>query len=226
MSRSILVVGTDTGVGKTVITAGLVRALNQKGIKTLGVKPFACGAVKKNGRWIYEEIELLNQANGKALIPKFCIWRSPLAPYRASLIEKKPLDLKKVRNNLASLKKKTDLLLIEGVGGLLCPLTGKMTLADWAKKEKLPLLLVARLGLGTLNHTLITIEAAKRRGLKIKGIILNDHPRTKSDLSRKWNPEDIRRLTKIPMLGILPHFNKPSLSNTAKVLKNFKLDVF
>jgi len=220
MGKQLLIAGTDTDVGKTALTAGLVAWLGSKGMNALAMKPFACGAVKKRGKWIYEDVEILKAANGDCprmgavpneedIAPQ--TWKAPLAPYRASFLEKRPVDFKKVSRAMKSLRSQSDLLLLEGIGGLLCPLTKTQTLADWAVKERLPVLLVARLGLGTLNHTLMTLEVAKTRKIMVKGIILNDFPETGSDLSRRWNPNDLSRLTKVPVLGIFPHLRRQTI---------------
>jgi dethiobiotin synthetase len=228
MGKAILITGTDTGVGKTLITAGLVRWLNQKGLRTLGVKPFACGAARRKGRLIYEDIERLNAANrtsGFADCEAGCLrWKAPLAPLRASALEKKPVDFKEVASRLSQLKKRADLVLIEGVGGLCCPLTRTMTLADWAKTMRLPVLIVARLGLGTLNHTLLSLEAAAKRGLDVRGIVLNDHPRIQGDLSRLSNAGDLRQLTPVPLLGTFPFLRRTTPDICAEGWeRNFKL---
>ncbi len=229
-AKTVLIAGTDTEVGKTVLTAGLVRWLNSKGIQTLAMKPFVCGTTKRNKKLIYSDIEMLKNAmsyepramslNTDDIAP--LRWKAPLAPFRASILEKKPVDFKKVKRVIEKNKKKCDVLFIEGIGGLSCPLTKKKTLADWAKKEKLPVLLVARLGLGTLNHTLMTLEIARKKGLKIKGIILNDFPKTRNDLSKKWNRKDLEQLAKMRILGTLPYLSKLSTVSSHRALeKNF-----
>lgn len=229
--NTILIAGTDTEVGKTVVTAGLIAWLNSNGIKTLGMKPFACGAIRKGKKWIYEDVEILKQVNGDCprmgTIPNEdeiapLRWRLPLAPYRASILERRPVNFKKLNFSIRKMQKKTRLLVLEGVGGLLCPLTKKSNLADWAAKRKIPVILVSRLGLGTLNHTLMTLEVAKYRGIKVKGLVLNDFPKTKSDLSKKWNPEDLKMLAKIPILGVFPYLRKLSIKEAEKAWrKNF-----
>lgn len=222
MARIIVVTGTDTAVGKTFLTAKLVRMLNKQGVRAIALKPFVSGVAKKGSKRVWEDEEILKQANrscpsgiGSASV-SFSKYRAPLAPFRASLLEKKPIDFKKLKKWIAGFRKQCDILIIEGVGGLLCPLTEKITLADWIAKEKYPTLVVARLGLGTLNHTLLTVEAARRRKIKILGIILNDYPKTKNDLSHKWNPKDLANLTKIPILDVFPSFGKKSSADAQK----------
>ena len=218
------------------MTAGLIKWFNSKGISTLGMKPFVCGATRKGKKLIYKDVELLKIANkdcfqmGTAPQEDYIAplrWKPPLAPFRASRLERKPVNFKKLKERKDFLKDKCDLLFLEGIGGLLCPLTNKITLADWAREEKLPILLVARLGLGTLNHTLMTVEIAKQKGLKIKGIILNDFPKVQNDLSRKWNAEDLKQLTDVPILGLFPQLKKFSVESSARALeRNFDFKKF
>jgi len=222
LGKVLLVSGTDTGIGKTLLTAGLVRYLNNKGLSTIGMKPFACGAVRKCGQWVYEDLEIMKRANAPRVFPEELIsplrWRAPLAPYRAARLEKRPVSFEKVRKALKFLRSQADLILLEGVGGLLCPLTKSMTMADWAKQEGISLLIVARLGLGTLNHTLMTLEVAKARGIMVKSLILNDFPPVASDLSRRWNPRDLKELVNVPLLGIFP-FLKPRTARTVEMVE-------
>ena len=230
--KVFLISGTDTGVGKTLITAGLVAWLNSKDIRTVGMKPFTCGG--------NDDIEMLKEASlslchsragGNLRDPRFreddvspLKWRLSLAPYRASLLEKKPVNFIKVRSSLKKLRSQAEIVILEGVGGLLCPLTRQVTLADWAKKEKLSVIIVARLGLGTLNHTLMTVEVAKSRGIMVKGIILNDLSPVLSsvegpsaeDLSKRWNPRDLEELTRLPILGIFPYLRSRTVEASKK----------
>jgi dethiobiotin synthetase len=99
---------------------------------------------------------------------------------------------------------RVDRLLVEGVGGLLCPLTDTETVADLAVDLGYPLLIVARLGLGTVNHTLLTVEAARSRGLEIAGILLNAHETEASDESSRTNAAEIERRSGVPVLGVVP----------------------
>jgi len=216
---AVVVAGTDTAVGKTVLTAGLIRWMNNEGLPTLGMKPFVCGA-SSNGKYpTFEDLEIIKKANSQTCLDEELSplqWKSYLAPYRASRLEKKRVSFNKITQSIQSMRKKANLLLIEGIGGLLCPLTTQHTLADWVKQEKLPVLLVARLGLGTLNHTLMTLEVAKSRGIMVKGIILNDFPPTGRDVSRRWNPQDLKELTDVPIIGIFPFLKRATVEASKK----------
>ena len=102
-------------------------------------------------------------------------------------------------------------MLIEGAGGWLSPLTDQFTVADVAAKLRAPVLIVARAGLGTINHTLLTIESIRHRGLEIAGVVLNESRPTDHDASTATNAEEIERRSGVPVFGVLPHGDDPSL---------------
>ena len=131
-------------------------------------------------------------------------FRNPLAPNVASEIEKKPLDLKKVFWAYREIREIYNFIVVEGIGGLLVPFTNNYFVADLVKEFDLPVVIVARTGLGTINHTLLTVQAAKNRGLQVKGIILNGQPESNLSLAEKTNPRIVADLTGVPVLGVLP----------------------
>jgi dethiobiotin synthetase len=104
-----------------------------------------------------------------------------------------------------------DALIIEGVGGLLSPLSETMSVTDFAVRVGFPLLIVGRLGLGTINHTLLTVEAALRRGLPIAGVVLNQTSPGEPDLAAATNPDELARRLPVPLLGVIPHTSTAGL---------------
>ncbi len=194
---SIFITGTDTEVGKTFITLLLAQYLIEQGIDVGILKPISCGPKKDNDA-VYlkkklklkDPLELINPYN----LPL------PLAPYANELHKKKKFrfNKNKIKTALKELEKKHDLVLVEGVGGTLVPITKNYLVVDLIKDLKLPTLIVARAGLGTLNHTLLTVEALKKRKIDIIGIVMNGF---KGKLSEKTNPEIIEKLTKIKVIG-------------------------
>jgi dethiobiotin synthetase len=130
---------------------------------------------------------------------------APLAPNIAARREGARLDFERLREGARWWEGRVEILLVEGVGGLLCPLTDRETIADFALALEYPLLIVARLGLGTINHTLLTIEAARSRGLAVAGVLLNEPEPLASHVGTEENPVEIERRARIPVLGILRH---------------------
>jgi dethiobiotin synthetase len=120
-------------------------------------------------------------------------------------LENSQIEFDRLREGAEWWQSRVEILLIEGVGGLLCPLTERDTIADLALALKYPVLIVARLGLGTINHTLLTVEAARSRGLAVAGVVLNEAEPLASLAGTEENPVEIERRAKIPVLGIFRH---------------------
>lgn len=160
--------GTDTGVGKTHIAALLVKARRRRGIDCVGMKPICCGARR--------DAELLHAASDGAIALNDVnpVWlRTPAAPYTAAMIENRPIDVALVKSTFANLRTLHDSIIVEGVGGWLVPITREYFVSDLAAEIGLPIVLVAANKLGALNHTLLTVEAIRARGLTCAGIVLN-----------------------------------------------------
>jgi dethiobiotin synthetase len=186
--RCWFVTGTDTGVGKTFVAAALVRELRKRGVHAGAVKPFATGN-RDDARVL--RAAMRGELTLEEINPVF--FRRPLAPMVAARLEGKRVPLL-----LKLPKKRFDLLLVEGVGGWLVPLTERVTVADWVARQGWPIIIVARAGLGTINHTLLTVESAQRRGVKILAVILNDVDKAGPVAARR-NAAMLRQLTRLPV---------------------------
>ncbi|MFH1542843.1 MAG: dethiobiotin synthase [bacterium] len=192
----IFITGTDTGVGKTYITALMAQSLHDQGLDVGIMKPISCGPQKENDAVILKE--LLNIKDDLGLINPIQL-KDPLSPYAAAKKEKKQINLDRIFSSYKRLAKEHDMVLVEGVGGVLVPIEKEYLVVDMIKDFNLPTIIVARAGLGTLNHTLLTIEALKKRKCKIKGIVMNGY--TGKEISEKDNAEIIHELTGIPILA-------------------------
>lgn len=206
MTKGVFIIGTDTGVGKTVVGAGLALCLRDRGIKVGVMKPVATGCLSSNERLYSQDAIYLFEAaeNEYPLLSNPIRFKNPLAPHVASQIEKKPVDLKKVFWAYREIRGIYDFIIVEGIGGLLVPFSDNYFVADLVKEFNLPVILVARSGLGTINHTLLTVQAARNRGLDIKGIILNGMPQANFTMAEITNPRIIRDLTGLPVLAEIP----------------------
>jgi dethiobiotin synthetase len=197
--KGCFITGTDTGIGKTFFTALWTKTLREAGVPALALKPICCGErtdveilAQAN-----EEKLTLNQINPVHLLP-------PLAPYTACVVEDKPLDLPLVESTLAGLARNhPGPFLIEGVGGWLVPLTRDYWIRDWARDLALPVVVVARASLGTINHTLLTVESIRSAGLQVRGIIVNFNG-LEEDMATQTNPAVIEDLTGLPILNLDP----------------------
>ncbi|MFI4848125.1 MAG: dethiobiotin synthase [Gimesia chilikensis] len=206
----LMVVGTDTGVGKSYISAAIARQLTSEGVRTGAYKPACSGSVidESTGQPYWEDVELLRQAIGGTDLPteRICpqTFHAPLAPPVSAAKEGRPIDEALLLEGVRWWESQAEFLIVEGVGGVLCPLSSQQLIVDFAEKLKYPLLIVARAGLGTINHSLLTIEALQQRGLKIAGLILNDVDPELSDESRLSNAEQIQLWTSVPVLSFVP----------------------
>ncbi len=202
----IFITGTDTDVGKTVIAAGLALVLRAQGIRVGVMKPIATGCLNFGKRLVSADAAFLMEAaeNEWTAYTSPARFKHPVSPNVASEIEKKEVDLDQIRRAYAELEKNYDFIIVEGIGGLMVPINPKYYVTDLIREFRLPILVVSKPGLGTINHTLLTIDAARIRGLEIKGIVFNRVPRANLSMAEMTNPKVIHELTKLPLLGALP----------------------
>ena len=204
--RGLFITGTSTGVGKTVVAAGLAWAL-RKQVNVGVMKPFATANRAFSKKYRSQDTALLAKAAGAndhehEMNPFFyMLAASPLVA--SQLRREPPPSIELALQVLQSLAKKHDFLIVEGIGGIMVPLTENESIADFAMRAGLPVVIVSRPVIGTLNHTLLTVMACKQFGLSVKGIIVNKMPKKPSLVEQKV-PEVIERLTGVKVLGILP----------------------
>jgi dethiobiotin synthetase len=221
IGKGIFITGTDTGVGKTTVAVGLVQLLKSKGLDVGVMKPVATGARRLGGRLVSEDAELLIQAAGiqdpyELVNP--VAFSIPSAPSIASAQEDRPIELMSIFESFRRLRERHKYLVVEGIGGLLVPINGELFLADIAKKMSLPLIIVARTSLGTINHTLLTVESARRRRLKIAGIVLNSNEGCRDARLVDYDRREIERLSGIPILAVLPFIPEGDTSKSQSLL--------
>jgi dethiobiotin synthetase len=205
LPNGIFVTGTDTGVGKTHVTAHLLAELRRRGINAAGFKPIACGNDGRRDAIRYRAI-MNNDVPLRLVNPVYL--RRPLSPHIAARLEKRSIALDQIADAYHQLAAQYDLVLVEGAGGILVPVTDSVYMADLARLLDLPAIVVARLGLGTINHTLLTVQTARIAGLPLLGIVLNDTTGTRT-LAARTNVTEIPRLTGVPLLGVMPHGEHP-----------------
>jgi dethiobiotin synthetase len=206
----LFVTGTDTGVGKTCVAAAIARQLSAEGRRVGVYKPVASGCRMDDGRMVSDDALALWEAAGRpqtleAVCPQTFL--APLAPHLAARAEGRRVDGPLLRAGAAAWSGRCDLLIVEGAGGLMSPLTDDEYVADLAADLGYPLIVVAPNVLGVINQTLQTLIAAStfREGLEIAGIVLNDRqPPEMSDPSTASNLDELRQRCVPPVLGRLP----------------------
>jgi len=209
MLRGIFVTGTDTGVGKSIVAAVIARLAASAGLKTGVMKPVASGCILRDGVRISEDAELLTHGAGKtSLLPEVTPYLliAPLAPSVAAAKEGVRIDLEKIATAYAILASANDFMVVEGVGGLMVPLAGGLLVADLIRRLDLPVIVVARPGLGTVNHTLLTCLAARQMGITVIGVIISGFPDEPDEASASA-PHLIGSLSGAPLLGIFPRID-------------------
>jgi dethiobiotin synthetase len=209
-TRALLITGTDTGCGKTVVTAALARLLRRQGVAIRVCKPVATGAGWVNGRLLSDDTRILAEAGqvGPAQVT-FWTYAEPAAPPVAARLVGEKLDLELIAQAVRQQFQPGSLTLVEGVGGLLCPLTDQATVADLASRLDLPLLVVARRCLGTINHTLLTLEVARARGLRVAGVVVNE-TQPPASIAEQTCIEELHKHTQVPIVAVLPYQQGPA----------------
>ena len=224
MHKGIFITGTDTGVGKTFIAVGLLKALRKAGFNACPMKPVETGCRIKDRKLIPEDtIKLINASGVKEPLDIINPYRfrHPLAPSVASEIEGIPIRKQKILSAYHYLSNKYDITIVEGAGGIMVPVYKKYLFLDLIADLGLPIIIVSRPGLGTINHTCLTIDAAKRRKINILGVVINYPDRMKSGLAGKTNPEIIEKLSGVHILGTVP-FSKKGAHCLKSVFHNIK----
>jgi dethiobiotin synthetase len=205
--HGIFITGTNTGVGKTIVAAGLAWALRKRRIDVGVMKPFASANRVFSRKYRSQDTAILAEASrvndpDSELNPFFySIACSPLVA--SELKHEPPVSIERAMEALQNLGRKHDFLIAEGIGGIMVPLTENESVAGFAKRTELPLLIVSTSKLGTLNHTLLTIMACREFGLSIRGIILNKMSK-KPNIVEQKTVEVIESLTDIEVLAVLP----------------------
>lgn len=208
MAKGIFIIGTDTNVGKTLITASLAWMLSKR-VNRLGImKPFATGEKPYSKRYRSEDVAILCDSigiveNEENVNPYY--FPLPCSPFMAAeLLKLNQVELNYAYEKYEYLTRIYDYILVEGIGGLLVPLNSKSTLLDFIKLVNLEVIIVTRPHVGTLNHTLLTVRECVANRIAIKGIIVNQMPSKPNEIEMR-TPHFIETLTKIPILGIVPY---------------------
>jgi dethiobiotin synthetase len=203
--RGLFVTGTDTGVGKTYVACLTISALRARRREVRVSKPVATGAERIGDQWLSDDTRRLGDAAGSDDYRSISRWvfPEPLAPSVAARRHGVALSVERIAAAVREQAAPDADLLIEGIGGLLCPLNESETVADLIAALGLPALVVTRNVLGTLNHTLLTLEVAAARRLRVAGVVVNETSPS-GGLAARSNAEELRRLLRVPILAELP----------------------
>ncbi|HMB96432.1 MAG TPA: dethiobiotin synthase [Tepidisphaeraceae bacterium] len=210
----LFVTGTDTDVGKTVIAGAIANWFSRRNVRTAVCKFAATGCVHRREGLVSEDAEFLAvSANSKHPLDLIAPqrWVEPLAPAIAAQRANQPIDWFVIDNSIRLMSQDSDVMIVEGVGGIMVPLDEKNTVLDVAIALKIPTIIVARAGLGTINHTLLTISALRAANVEVAGVVMNRYHAESPDAAEETNPRAIQHWGKTPLLCIVP--DEPLIKN-------------
>ena len=203
----LLISGTDTGIGKTLIAGAIAAHLRRQGIRVGVLKPAASGCAHRREGLVSEDAEFLAHC-ADAPHPLDLIapqrFAEPLAPAIAAERMRTTLDWDAIQRSIDFIARDSDVVIIEGVGGIMVPMDAKHTMLDVALWLKLPAVVVARPNLGTINHTLLTVNALRDADVKVAGVVVNRYPAEMPGVAEETNPGAIEKWGKVPVLCIVP----------------------
>jgi len=214
MNRGVFITGTDTGVGKTIVTAGLVYLLRKVGFKVCSFKAVESGGLLKDGKLISGDTEFVRTVAGLDLegfsgeiardMNPYCL-KTPVSPHLAARLEKVRIDKNNILKAFNRLAGEYNFIIAEGSGGLVVPLIeNQYYIYDLIKDLGLPVIIVSRTTVGTINHTVLTVEFARSIGLAIKGIIFNGFT---GKVYERDNVRVIEEITGVTVLGVINQLN-------------------
>tara|TARA_B100000686_G_scaffold272172_1_gene289179 strand:+ start:1989 stop:2714 length:726 start_codon:yes stop_codon:yes gene_type:complete len=221
LPKGFFITGTDTGVGKTVVTVCLLHHFKNLGIQAGAMKPVETGVII-NGKESDSEF-LIRVGNLDDSIEDVSPYRlrAPAAPLIAGQMENISIDTRRIQKSFKVLEQKHQTVLVEGIGGLLVPINEDYLVADLARDLALPLIVVSRPVLGTINHTLMTLESAKKQGVNVKGIVINHCSEDDGGEIQEKSLEFIKAYSDVPVIGHLPWFPNiiPDISTKSFIKK-------
>jgi dethiobiotin synthase len=208
--NGFFVTGTDTGVGKTVVTAALVASARARGLDAVPMKPVQTGCLKKGKSHVATDLEFAlsmsdlhpTQSERERMAP-YC-YQPACSPHLAARLARRPIRINRIHSIAQRLQRDHDALIVEGAGGILVPINGRRTQLDIMTRLELPVILVSRPELGTLNHTLLSVKRLQDAGLNIAGIVMVCTTVRGNCYIEDDNQKTLREFTGISVLGPLP----------------------
>lgn len=215
------VTGTDTGVGKTLVSCALLHAFAARGNSVVGMKPVAAGCDDE----LHEDVRQLRaasnvQASRGQINPYSFV--HPVAPHLAARFIGVRINIERILDSYAELNAQSDVVIVEGAGGFCVPLNDEQDSADLVQRMNIPVVLVVGMRLGCLNHALLTVEAIAARGLTLAGWVANVVDADMAMLDE--NIATLKQRIAAPLLGIVPHRAAPDAREVASLLNLDLLD--
>ena len=209
-SQGIFITGTDTGVGKTVVSAALLSVLRSAGMDAVPMKPVQTGARQVGGRWRSPDLDFCLALAGFQPGPVEyahmapCCFAKVCSPHLAAAVAGRRISFRRINACFRKLKACHAMVIVEGAGGVCVPIQGRQTMLDLMGALDLPVVLVARPGLGTISHTLLTLNGLRRSQVRVLGVVFNATRPGRSRYIERDNIKTIARLGSVHVLGRLP----------------------
>ncbi|MCS0823949.1 dethiobiotin synthase [Cytobacillus firmus] len=208
--KSLFITGTDTDAGKTTAAALLIAFLTKRGTQVAAYKPVQSGAEIINGKLSAPDVEFYKLANPELTASYTYLFKKPCSPHLAAREEGKEIDVNKIIEHYEQLSEDNDFVLMEGAGGVIVPLRDDgYNMLNLMKDLDVPVVIVARTGVGTINHTTLTAERLIQEGVDVKGIIMNQMSIGDTKIEQD-NIQMIELMTKLPVIGMIPYLENPS----------------
>ncbi|MEJ5260700.1 MAG: dethiobiotin synthase [Anaerohalosphaeraceae bacterium] len=204
----LFITGTDTGVGKTLITGAIARLLAEQGLRVGVFKPVASGCRRTPEGLVSTDAEFLaacSQTDWPLEVVNPVAFEIPAAPITCSRLENSFLDYGRISWAWRQLCEQSDAVLVEGIGGAMVPLTETDTVLDLAAEFDLPTLIVARPRLGTINHTLLTIKAVRDAGLPLAGVVISGYNASQADIAEQTSPDVIAQVGQTTVFAVIDY---------------------
>ena len=213
--NGLFITGTDTGVGKTLIAGGIASVLRRQGLKVGVFKPIASGC-RNDGVLVSDDTEFLAMcadAEYSLSVITPVTYKTPAAPITCAQVEGRAIDYEEIATAYNYLCENTDVVIVEGIGGAMVPLDAKHTVLDLAVQFNLPMVIVARPNLGTINHSLLTIAAVRNAGLPVAGLVISGYNALEADIAEETAPDVISEFGNTPLLSIVPYDENSSVED-------------
>lgn len=207
-TKGFFITGTDTGVGKTMVTGAIANYLKRKGINIGVFKPIATGCERRREGLVSPDAEFLAYCADSPLSLEQINpvrYAEPLAPWVAADRAAQPVDWEAIRIAYQNVVDSSEAILVEGVGGVMVPLEKDYFVLDLMAELRLPVVIVTRADLGTINHTLLTVNACKSRDLKVIGLVINGYNPDEAGVAEETNLKIISELSGCKLLAVIPY---------------------
>jgi dethiobiotin synthetase len=206
--KGLFITGTDTGVGKTLVAGAIARILRREGYRVGVFKPVATGCRHDREGLVSADAEFLAwcaDCEYPLSVVTPVTYATPAAPAACERVERRPVDFEHIANTYRYICANSDLVVVEGIGGIRVPISQGIDVLGLAAGLKLPVVIVARPDLGTINHTLLTVDAVRSAGLHVAGVVVSGYNLEAADVAAQTAPEIIAEYGKVDILALLPY---------------------